>query len=249
MAEELKYSGLCETCKRDAICTLRRSTRLEIIRCEEYVPEEADFAARTGTESTRSRGEVLQTEMIPDSTRVTAFVCTNCARQGNVTTSAGRARPAIPDFGWPGSVQQIILPCAGRLQPEDVLKAFESGSSIVHIVSCYEDNCHYIEGSRRCALRIDYIRSILEEIGLGEKRLLLSRLPGSACEDLALDAGKPVPENRLASLGAQVAEVRDQAIQALRLLPPNPLLHFSPEDLSEGSPHQEPILSGDGANE
>ena len=31
-----KYSGLCETCDHDATCTLRRSTQLEIIQCEEF---------------------------------------------------------------------------------------------------------------------------------------------------------------------------------------------------------------------
>jgi hypothetical protein len=36
MADTLKYSGLCETCEHDATCTLRRSSRLEIIQCEEF---------------------------------------------------------------------------------------------------------------------------------------------------------------------------------------------------------------------
>jgi hypothetical protein len=31
-----KYHGLCETCDRDAACTLKRSSRLEIIHCEQY---------------------------------------------------------------------------------------------------------------------------------------------------------------------------------------------------------------------
>ena len=32
-----KYYGLCEACEHDATCTLRRSTRLEIIECEEFL--------------------------------------------------------------------------------------------------------------------------------------------------------------------------------------------------------------------
>jgi len=116
-------------------------------------------------------------EIIPDSTEVTVFVCANSARPGRKVTSAGRARPVVPDFKWPGRVRQIVIPCAGRLQPEHVLKAFESGSSVVSIIACQDDNCHFIEGSRRCALRVDYVRSILNEIGLGDERLLLSYLP------------------------------------------------------------------------
>ena len=160
------------------------------------------------------------------------FVCANCARPGKKSTSGGKARPAVPDFNLPGRVRQIIVPCTGRLQPEHILKAFESGASLVSVVACRDDNCHYVEGSRRCALRLDYIRSILKEIGLGEERLLLSHLPGSASEDMALAAGVPVPVNGAGSLAAQVASIREQAVQALRCLPPNPLLQFPPASLN-----------------
>lgn len=36
MAEMPKYYGLCETCEHDPTCMLRRSTKLEIIQCEEF---------------------------------------------------------------------------------------------------------------------------------------------------------------------------------------------------------------------
>ncbi len=162
---------------------------------------------------------------------MTAFVCANCARPGSLPSSTNRIRPGVPDFGWPGRVRQVLLPCAGRLQPENVLKAFESGSSIVSVVACREDNCHYIEGSRRCERRIDYVRSILKEIGLGDERLLLFHLPGSASEDLALAAGKPAgfcsPD-----LSAHLAEIRNQAMHVLRVQPLNPLAQQRP-DLEE----------------
>ncbi len=129
----------------------------------------------------------------------------------------------IPAFHWPGSVQQVIVPCTGRIQPEHVLRAFESGASIVSVIACREDNCHYIEGSRRCARRVDYIRSLLNDIGLGDERLLFFTLPGSATEDLAMAAGKPAPAKAEDSLAAAVAAIREQAIEALRTHPPNPL--------------------------
>jgi F420-non-reducing hydrogenase iron-sulfur subunit len=154
---------------------------------------------------------------------VTVFVCANCARPGKELSSAGRARPDVPDFGWPGKFTQVVIPCTGRLQPEHVLRAFESGSSMVLVVACREDNCHYTEGSRRCTRRVDYVRSILKEIGLGEERLQLSYLPGSAKDDLALAAHKPVHVNGSESVNAQIAAIREQAIQSLQSFPPNPL--------------------------
>lgn len=36
MTQILKYTGLCETCDHDATCTLRRSSQLAIIQCEEF---------------------------------------------------------------------------------------------------------------------------------------------------------------------------------------------------------------------
>jgi len=36
MAASIRYRGLCETCDQDATCTLKRSSRLEIIHCEQY---------------------------------------------------------------------------------------------------------------------------------------------------------------------------------------------------------------------
>jgi F420-non-reducing hydrogenase iron-sulfur subunit len=170
-----------------------------------------------------------QVERMPEPIEITIFICANCARPGKESTSAGRVRPVVPDFNWPCRAQQIIVTCAGRLQPEHILKAFEAGSSVVSVVACREDNCHYIEGSRRCALRVDYIRSILQEIGLGEDRLLLSHLPGSAMEDLALAASKSASTSRSGASEAQVAAIRNQAIQVLHDLPPNPLWLSSQE--------------------
>jgi F420-non-reducing hydrogenase iron-sulfur subunit len=178
------------------------------------------------------------------SAEITLFICANCARQGKKLTSAGRKRPVVPDFDLPGRVRQIIIPCAGRIQPEHVLKAFESGSSIVSVIACKEDNCHYGEGSRRCALRIDYIKSILKEIGLGEGRLLLSYLPGSASEDLALADGKSACPISSEELNAQITDLRVRMIEAFRSHPPSPFQQFS-SDPSNGSEEYVVDLSED----
>ncbi len=153
----------------------------------------------------------------------TVFVCTNCARSGQAPTSAGRPPPDVPDFQWPMSVQQILLPCTGRLQPEHVLKAFESGADVVCALGCQEDNCHYLEGSKRCASRVDHVRSILQEIGLGGERLLFLTLPGTAAEDMALGAGEPAPEGTSPTVAALIAAIRDRVLATIDALPPSAL--------------------------
>lgn len=129
----------------------------------------------------------------------------------------------VPGFNLPGRVDRVILPCAGRLQPEHLLKAFESGCRVVAVVACEESNCHHGEGSGRCRLRVDSVRALLEEIGLGEGRLLLSHLPGSALEDLDLSSGRASDGNKPAGLDAGLEAIRSEILSALGQLPPNPL--------------------------
>ena len=166
---------------------------------------------------------------------VTAFICANCARPGEAPSSAGRPRPTVPNFNWPLPVREILVPCTGRIQPEHVLKAFESGSDVVCAVACQGDNCHYMEGSERCARRVDYLRSILDEIGLGGRRLLLFHLPGTAAEDLALAAGKSVAEYTCEAGDARIAAICDGLTRALDGLAVNPM-RTAPVAVSAGKP-------------
>lgn len=168
-----------------------------------------------------------------DPYRVTAFVCANCARQGRTAMSGRRIPPEVPSFNWPDRVQQILIPCAGRLQPEHVLKAFESGASIVSVIACKEDNCCYIEGSARCSRRLEYIRSILREIGLGDDRLLLFNLPGSAAKDLASAADRSGSSNHPDSLDQQIAGICAGVVQAFQRYPHSPLLASIPDSRNE----------------
>ena len=154
---------------------------------------------------------------------VTAFVCVNCARPGAAPSST-RPRPVPPAFNWPMPVNEIQVPCAGRLQPEHVLKAFEEGSSLVCVIACQDDNCHHVEGCHRARKRLDYVRGLLDEIGLGGDRLAMFQLPGSAREDMA--AGENGPFAALVSsemLAQQIQAIRDDVTARVEALFPNPL--------------------------
>lgn len=188
-------------------------------------------------------------ETTQDSAWATAFVCANCARPARQSGAAVKARPVVPDFNWPVRTQQIVVPCTGRLQPEHVLKAFESGASVVSVIACQESNCQYIEGSRRCSLRVDFLRTILDEIGLGEGRLLLFSLPGSAHQDLALSAGKSIPTDQSESLETQIAAIRDQVAETFRTYPPNPLQELFQSDNGEDTSAEDMSCSEDEENE
>ncbi len=154
---------------------------------------------------------------------VTVFICANCARGSKTPESTNRSRPDLPNFDWPFPVQEVLVACTGRLQPEHVLKAFESGARLVCAVACREDNCHYVEGSKRCARRADYLRGILDEVGLGAERLMLFHLPGTAAEDMALSAGRPAPAFPAEDIAVEVSAIREAVLLALDSLTPTPL--------------------------
>lgn len=154
---------------------------------------------------------------------VTAFVCVNCARPG-VAPFSTRPRPDQPAFNWPIPVDEILVPCAGRVQPELILKAFESGSSLVCMIACQDDNCHSVEGCLRARRRLDYVRGLLDQIGLGGDRLAMFQLPGSAREDMAAGDNNPLASH--VSDGAllqQIQTIRDEVTARVRALCPNPL--------------------------
>lgn len=154
---------------------------------------------------------------------VVVFVCVNCARAG-AAPSAVRSRPALPVFDWPMPVEEIPVPCAGRLQPEHILKAFEAGASFVGVIACQDDNCHYAEGCLRARRRVEHVGDLLEQIGLGGERLALFQLPGSAREDLA--AGERAAEIEAvpaAELARRVRAIRDDITARVKRLFPNPL--------------------------
>jgi F420-non-reducing hydrogenase iron-sulfur subunit len=158
--------------------------------------------------------------------RVKAFICANSARDGRLPTSGERPRPHVPDLGL-DAIEQVVLPCAGRLQPEHVLKVIETGADAVCVVACEYDNCHTLEGSRRCERRLEYVRGLLAGVGVGSERLLFFRLPGSAREDLELGMARPTGPAERAGAPSSLAErlrfVRDQVMVRVRALPPNPL--------------------------
>jgi coenzyme F420-reducing hydrogenase delta subunit len=175
---------------------------------------------------------------------LTVFLCANCARPARAATSAGFPRPIVPDFGWPWPVRQALVACTGRLQPEQVLKAFESGAEAVCLVACEEDDCHYLEGSKRCARRAAFLRAILDQVGLGGERLMLFHLPGTAAEDMALGSGRTVEALDPGALDAQVAAIRGQVFEKLRTLAPSPLMQ-APTAGADGDSNQEVEVGND----
>jgi F420-non-reducing hydrogenase iron-sulfur subunit len=166
---------------------------------------------------------------------VVAFICENAGRAGLVPSSGIRRRPTTPDFAWPFPVKEVVVPCAGRLQPEHLLKVFEDGADAVGVICCEEGNCHHLEGNRRCSRRLDHVDGLLKQIGLGGNRLKMFQLPGSAREDMELGLAPNTVSTLDPAMSRKVAAVRDAFVAHLATLSPNPMRAGA---LPEESPYE-----------
>lgn len=163
-----------------------------------------------------------QVDRAPAEASVVLFVCANCVR------SDGEGDPlvALYDRERAFAPRVTAVACTGKLQPEHLLKAFEVGADVVCVVACERDDCHRLEGSRRAAQRVEYVRGLLEESGVGGGRLLMFHLPGTAHDDTAGQdpaAASSRSASRRAEVAVRLGAIRDEIISALETLGATPL--------------------------
>jgi len=127
---------------------------------------------------------------------IIAFCCNYCAHSAAALAGSKRMQ-------YPSGVRIISTPCTGKLEMEHILEAFEKGIDGILIVGCLEGACHFVEGNMRARKRMDRIRSILEEIGLGAERLKMVNI-----------------SDVMASAFVQHMK---EAMETIRTLGPNPL--------------------------
>jgi len=69
------------------------------------------------------------------------------------------------------SVRVVQVPCAGRVDGMHLLKAFEDGADAVFVLGCLEKNCYYDTGSIEGRKRVNYVKQMLDEVGIEKERL------------------------------------------------------------------------------
>ena len=104
---------------------------------------------------------------------VVAFACEGAA--GYAAELANQMGMKVPD-----NVRVLNVPCSGRLDALHLLKAFDLGADGVAIFACPEDQCHYIDGSRKAEERVEYLKKSLDVMGINGDRLSLYHI--NSCE-------------------------------------------------------------------
>ena len=105
----------------------------------------------------------------PQEPLVTVFACENSALPA--ATAA-----AVSGGEYDARVRLIKVPCAGKVDPRDVLHALEAGAERVMILACHQENCQYLTGSTRAARLVGYLENMLEKAGYNGKAVSLREL-------------------------------------------------------------------------
>lgn len=104
------------------------------------------------------------------------FYCVNSMTEAEVEDLHGR-------LGVNG-VKTLSLPCSGKAMIPYLLKAFEKGAAGVVVCACPESQCKHLEGNLRASRRAESVARLLDEIGLGEGRVLVVTKEPGGIEEL-----------------------------------------------------------------
>ena len=67
----------------------------------------------------------------------------------------------------------VKMACSSMVKDVFLLRAFEAGADAVAVFVCPEGQCRYVEGNIRAIKRVNFVKNLLDEIGLGGGRLSL----------------------------------------------------------------------------
>jgi coenzyme F420-reducing hydrogenase delta subunit len=65
----------------------------------------------------------------------------------------------------------VKVPCAGKIDVDYILTAFQAGADGVLVFACHKDNCKSQQGNTFAEWRVEDAGRMLEEIGLERERL------------------------------------------------------------------------------
>ena len=79
-------------------------------------------------------------------------------------------------YTLPVGLRAIEVPCAGKIDPDYIFKAFEHGADGAIIMACHEGNCFSERGNTYAAQRAAAVKELLKETGLEKERLIFKHI-------------------------------------------------------------------------
>ena len=117
-------------------------------------------------------------------------------------------------LNYPTNVKIVKVPCTGRVDILLILKAFESGVDGIYLAGCLEGECHFLRGNLRAKKRVQYVKTLLEEVGLGSGRVEIYNMSSAQGQRFA-EVAREMTE-KIRGLGPSPAKRRGQGVQGSR---------------------------------
>ncbi|UCE91144.1 MAG: hydrogenase iron-sulfur subunit [Methanobacteriota archaeon] len=104
--------------------------------------------------------------------KVVGFCCERHAMDSSIFSArSGRT--------YDTGLRIIRVPCSGRVDGMHILNALEEGADAVFVLGCLEKNCYYDTGSVEGRKRVEYVKSMLSEVGLEPERVEMFNVSSS----------------------------------------------------------------------
>ena len=91
--------------------------------------------------------------------RISLFYCSNSLQKDEIDHLSEKNKDI--------KISSISLPCLGKVNLLYLLKAIETGSDGILLVSCKFGECNYLQGNFRAQKRVGYVDDLLSETGVG----------------------------------------------------------------------------------
>src|SRR4030042_4854801 len=98
--------------------------------------------------------------------KIIGFFCKWC-------TSAAADLAGTSRKQYPPNLVPIRFFCSSRLDPQQILHAFENGADGVMIGGCHFGDCNYQTGNYKTPRRIAFLHDLLSKLGIDKRRLRL----------------------------------------------------------------------------
>jgi F420-non-reducing hydrogenase iron-sulfur subunit len=115
-------------------------------------------------------------------------------------------------LSYPTFIKVIKVPCTGRVDVLTLLKAFESGVDGVYVAGCMEGECHFLKGNLRARKRVNYAKTLLQEVGIEPERLEMYNLSAAQGQRFAAIANEMADKVR--ALGPSPIKKAKEAFKA-----------------------------------
>ena len=142
--------------------------------CASQCPNDAIQVQNFSDDQMAALFETFDPQISP---RIVAFMCRNSAWE------AYQAAVKLHAASLPLGFTPIKVPCAGKVDPQYLLQAFNSGADGVLVMSCPQDNCKSTHGNQCAEWGVEQTRELLAEAGIDPGRLLFHSLAANAPGD------------------------------------------------------------------